>query len=145
VIARERLLQGLEQAVGRTRVHRVGVVDHDHAGRRLVRARARQGQDRLGRVHHDLPAGPRRAERRDVGVDPAVDAPADVAGAAACAGRHRAVERHRQPLRGAAFAHAGRPVEQVGMGQVPALDRAQQGRARCVLADEVCEPHVRAT
>ena len=70
-----------------------------------------------------------------------VDAPADLARAATGAWRRRAVERHREAERGAALADAGRPIEQVRVRQMAALDRAQQGRARRVLADEVREPH----
>ena len=141
VIARQRLLQRLQQAVGGVRVHRVGVLDDDDARRGLVRPRARQRQDRARVVDDDLTAGARRAERRHVRVEAGVDAPADLARAATGAGRRLAVERHRQPERGAALADAGRPIEQVGVRQMAALDRAQQGRARRVLADEVREPH----
>ena len=84
------------------------------------------------------PPGPDGAERRHVGVEARLDAAADLAGAAAGAGRRRAVERHRQPERGAPLADAGRPLEQVGVRDAAAARaRAEQGRPRQLLADEV--------
>ena len=59
------------------------------------------------------------------------------------AGRDPTVERDRQPERGAPLADAGRPLEDVGVGDAAACDGALERRPRQILADEVSEPHRR--
>ena len=87
-------------------------------GRPFVRSRCGPAPHRLGVVDDDLVRRSRRSERRNVGVKPRLDAPADVARAAPVAGRLRAVERHRQSERRAALADARRAVEEVGVRRV---------------------------
>ena len=143
MVAGERLLQRLEEAVGRARIHRVRVVDHDHPRPRLVRPRAGQGENGADVVDDDLPTGAGRTEARHVGVEARLDAAANLASAAAGAGRDRTVERHRQPERGVPLADAGGTLEHVGVRDAPAGDRTLERSPRQILADEVCESHRR--
>ena len=131
MVAGQRLLQGLEQPVGRARVHGVGVVDDDHPRRRLVRPRAGRGA-RIARMSSMTicPPGPDGPKRRHVGVQARLDPAANLAGAAAEAGRDRAVERHGQPERRAALAHPSRTLEHVGVCHAAAADRPLASAAR---------------
>ena len=139
VVARRRLLERLEQAVGGARVQRVGVVDDDDARRGLVRPRLRERDDGLGLVDDEL--GPVGREGRHVGVQAGLDAAARLADAAAAPRRLRAREREREAERRGALADAGRPLEEVGVRHVRGLHGAREAVRDAFLADDVLEPH----
>ena len=122
---RRRLLQRLEQAVGRLVVQGVHALEHEHPPRGLERRPARgvdHGLGHVGAAHHVRAGGP---HPRQVRVGARVDPVADAVGVGRALGQQLGGERPR----GLALAHARGPVEEVRV-RGAGLQRGHQAHAR---------------
>ena len=122
---RGRLLQRLQQAVGRLVVQGVHALEHEHPARGLER-RAPGGVDHglghVGAAHHVRAGG---AHPGQVGVGARVDPVANAVGVGRALGQQLGRERPRR----LALAHARGPVEEVRV-RGAGLERGHQAHAR---------------
>jgi hypothetical protein len=121
---RRRLLQRLEQLVGRLLDQRVGVLEHEDASGRLERRHHSGRHDRLLDVPHQHLVRTARHDPGQVGMRAVLHARAHAGGI----GRPFRQQRGGERARRRALAAAGRAVEEIGVGGLAARSQRRPER-----------------